>query len=187
MLRGITGPKDKEWNDAFRLLQTWTIIDIRLGPQGSVFKAPVATLGSFFSWKAIDFEPTHMQFTALFQLRVISPLHRLWATSSFSISGWKPGMRRHGNTTLTEGLGLVMIKPGVLLDKQLEPDFSPHLKRGTQMPCGPAVCQAQSSTLLCALRCQIKCASINSVLMKLLWHKSLEVARCGLGQRRRQG
>ena len=52
---------------------------------------------------------------------------------------------------------------------------------------GPAVCQTQSNTLLCSLRCQIKCSSINSVLIKLLWLKSLEVARCGLGQRRIQG
>ena len=52
---------------------------------------------------------------------------------------------------------------------------------------GPAVCQTQSNTLLCSLRCQIKCSSINSVLIKLLWLKSLEVARCGLGQRKIQG
>ena len=68
------------------------------------------------------------------ELNWISPLHRLWATSSFSTPGWKPGMRHHGNITLTEGPGLVMMKLGVCLINALSQTFHLIWKQASTCP-----------------------------------------------------
>ena len=100
-----------------------------------------------------------MQFTALFWLRAVSPLHSLWARASRSVPGQEPLGKVPLRCDSDCEVGLSDDEDWGLLDKWLEPDFPFGLERGAQMPVGPVVCQALSSTQLHALRCQIKCSS----------------------------